>query len=166
VHVQHTAPAFDPFAASPQNSQFGQFVSAAPVSYAQPVSATPVNQSQYGFQNQFQNAAPAHVNPSYSTPQVNYGANNSNNFGSFQQAPAPAPQENQDFGDFESAKPVVPVKAKAAAVDNWSNLVNLSDIKSKNDVTASSSAPKDKAGYGNQDSFSGLDGFSKPQNTV
>lgn len=84
--------------------------------------------------------------------------NNSSNTTGLQQAQDPA-QDAQDFGDFEGFKPAAPV-AKSRPVNDWSNLVNLDDMNSKSETKNSSSHGKKNDG---NDSFSGLDGFSKPQ---
>lgn len=77
-----------------------------------------------------------------------------------QQAPRSEPAiEAQDFGDFESAKPVAPV-AKNKKTNDWSNLVNLDNMSKAEPANGNGQAKKND---GFQDSFQGLDGFKRPQ---
>lgn len=176
--------AFDPFGmsapapAAPVAAAFDPFNAPAPVTYtpAPAPAATafdPFNQPQYAQpqpsfppQQYHQSFQPAPQQSFQQQPQ-------------FQAAPVPtqqpqyranppsaaAPADN-DFGDFEGAKPAAP--AKPAATNKWGDLGNLVDLSgisknqpvmSKNDTNAAANAA-----YANS-SFAGLDGFNKtPQN--
>ena len=81
-------------------------------------------------------------------------------FGGFQQSAHQqgTVTQNQDFGDFESAKPVVVAQKPA---DPWGTLVNLSDLKPKSEVQPGTSRANQAPDHSS--SFHGLDGFSKPQ---
>lgn len=97
-----------------------------------------------------------------------------------QQAPAAydqwkspaASNADADFGDFEVAAPRPPAATKsssgAASGDKWgamSNLVNLSNI-STNDAPKQSSSGSVNTDSRAQNSFAGLDGFSKNQQSM
>ena len=114
--------------------------------------------------NMAPSAQPVYSSNFHSTPHQPIIQQSSVSYGGFQQPVQTqiSAAQNQDFGDFESAKPVVATK-KAAASDAWGNLVNLSDIKPKSEETQ---GVKSKQGTDFSTSFSGLDGFSKSQSSV
>jgi len=80
-----------------------------------------------------------------------------------------------DFGDFEAARGAPPVLGAAAsapapapAKNQWGDidkLVNLSGISKNEDEKAKAAAASATVQY-SQNSFAGLDGFSKPQSMV
>ena len=157
---------------------FDGFVSAAPVAPAAPPAAVafdpfapqphhsvpvqnPSNNFSHGaampLQGQYPAQTPAPV-PNFA-PQPGYPGGVS--YPLAQQQPVVSQAADvQDFGDFESAKPAAPAAKSKPVKNDWSSLVNLDNMQTVSKLNGGSSQEKKNDG---QDSFKGLDGFSKPQ---
>lgn len=153
--------AFDPFGSStttnfPANNNFGYSAVVAPAP------AVPVMQSQGSM---FPNSMSPMNNYPYPAPSQGFApAPAITNYQT--QMPAKATSNDADFGDFEVAPQTASSKSTTAA-DKWGNLgklVDLNRIEKNNELAAKQAATTNANSY-NQNSFAGLDGFSKtPQN--
>jgi hypothetical protein len=160
------APAFDPFnqpashfpAAAPmqpQQQQFGQFQQPSFQQQMPPqqqqFQQAPMQQ-QYG---QFQGFPPAAPAPAPSMPQQ-------------QPVYRTAPPADADFGDFEAAKPTA--SSKQPSSSKWGDLGSLVDLGGIAKNAPAASAKNEGAAASNpayaQNSFAGLDGFNKTQQSM
>lgn len=165
--VAPTAAAFDPFAsapapyAAPAATPVYGYASAPPV-------FPPQQQAQMQPQQQFQQfqQAPPIAQTMQQPAMMSSG---------YRPQPAPATTSDADFGDFTgpattSSASSSSAAAAAAAVDKWGSLVDLSKIEKNEDLVSKQKAAaqqneRNQANYASN-SFAGLDGFSKSQQSM